>query len=795
MNTENREYGAESIKILEGLEAVRKRPAMYIGDISVKGLHHLVFEVVDNSIDEAMAGFCNNINVIIHIDNSITITDDGRGIPVDIHESGISAAEVVLTKLHAGGKFENNAYKVSGGLHGVGVSVVNALSTLFDVEIRRGGKVYAQSFHIGAPTKPLKEMGDATGAGTKITFKPDDSIFTETEFNFDYLSERLRELSYLNRGIRINLADERSDKEREFHYEGGIVSFIEYINRNKKPLFDPPVYISDEKNGVTLELALLYNEGFNEDMFTFANNIRTHEGGTHLSGFRSAMTRTINAYAQSSGMLKGDTTISGDDVKEGMSAVLSVKLPDPQFEGQTKTKLGNSEVQSLVTQVVNKELGIFLEENPKIARTIIAKAIMASQAREAAKKARDLTRRKGALENSTLPGKLSDCQEKDPALCEIFIVEGDSAGGSAKQGRDRKNQAILPLKGKILNIEKARIDKILANNEIRTLLTALGGGFGKDDYDVNKIRYHKIILMTDADVDGSHIRTLLLTFFFRHMEELIRKGYLYIAQPPLYKVSKGKKERYIKDDAELNSYFLEIGLSGQELNINNGGDTKIDDNILVNIINKMIDYRKLEEKLIQRGYPKIIVDILLERNVKEKEFFIDQANLDELLVKLRDTNHDAIIKADEEHGGFALEWRDKKTASVRSVNWDLIMSVEYQRLHAIQRQLENYDKPPFRLINEKGVEIILNNKEDLVTHILSTSKEGIYIQRYKGLGEMNAEQLWETTMNPESRTMLQVKIDDAVEADNIFTLLMGEQVEPRREFIQNHALEVKRLDI
>lgn len=787
-------YDAESIKILEGLEAVRKRPAMYIGDTGEKGLHHLVFEVVDNSIDEAMAGYCNNVEVTIHIDNSVTVVDDGRGIPVGMHpEAGKSAAEVVMTTLHAGGKFEKNAYKVSGGLHGVGISVVNALSSVFDLEIRRDGKVYTQSYRKGDPQAPLKEMGEATGAGTKITFKPDEDIFIETTYNFDYLSERLRELSYLNRGIRITITDERSDKKREFHYEGGIVSFIEYLNRNKNPLFSPPIYINAEKNSVSLELALMYNDGYKEDVFSFANNIHTKEGGTHLSGFRSALTRSVNAYASSKKLLKGDVTITGDDVREGLTAVITVKIPEPQFEGQTKTKLGNSEVQGLVTQAVNEELATYFEENPREAKIIVTKSITASQAREAAKRARDLTRRKGVLESSTLPGKLSDCQEKDPALCEIFIVEGDSAGGSAKQGRDRKYQAILPLRGKILNVEKARLDKMLNSEQIRILFTALGGGIGRDDFDVNKMRYHKIILMTDADVDGSHIRTLLLTLFHRHMEEVIKRGYLYIAQPPLYKVSKGKKERYINNDKELENHLLYVGLLGKKLIVEDG--TTIEGKTLVTVIQKMIEYAKLEEKLVSRGYPKSVIEKMLDEEIVDKEFFLDEENLKKLAEPLTDAEHETSTRADEEHGGYALEWYDKKAGQKRTINWDLVISVEYQRLHSIRRTLEAYDKPPFILNGDKKETISLKDKNSLLVHVAKASKEGVNIQRYKGLGEMNADQLWETTMDPEKRNLLQVRIDDAVEADNIFTLLMGEQVEPRREFIQTHALEVRHLDI
>ncbi len=766
---------------------------MYIGDSTLRGLHHLVYEIVDNSIDEALAGFCTKINVAIHIDNSITVSDNGRGIPVDIHpDTNTSAAEVVMTTLHAGGKFDKNTYKVSGGLHGVGVSVVNALSSKFYLEIRRNGKVYSQKYKRGIPEKPLEEIGEATGTGTKITFSPDEGIFPDIEFNFETLSERLRELSFLNKVVQIFIKDERSDKEHLFHYDGGIVSFVEYLNRNKNALLRPPVYISGEKNRISMELAMSYNDGYKEDVFSFANNIRTREGGTHLAGFRSALTRTINTYAVSNGLIKGDVGVTGEDVREGLTAVLTVKIPEPQFEGQTKTKLGNAEVQGLVAQLVNEQLGLFLEENPREARLIISKATMAAQAREAAKRARDLTRRKTALETSILPGKLSDCQEKDPALCELYLVEGDSAGGSAKQGRDRKFQAILPLKGKILNVEKARFEKMLSSDEIRTLITAMGSGIGKADFNIDKIRYHKIILMTDADVDGSHIRTLLLTLFYRHMEEVIQRGYLYIAQPPLYKVSKGKKEKYIKDDTELESYLLEIGLGGKSLTID-GGET-FNDKTLINIVSKMIEYNKLKKNLIRRGYPDEVVELMLDENIMDKEFFLSDERLRKLSEGFKGEKLETEIVEDTEHGGLAIEWFDKMSGVSRKINWDLILSAEYQILHAIRRQLEKFDKPPF-VLRWKDGNIKLADRNDLVSYVLSKSKEGISIQRYKGLGEMNASQLWETTMDPATRTLLQVKISDAVEADNIFTVLMGDQVEPRREFIQTHALDVRQLDV
>ena len=794
MEDNNKEsYQAESIKILEGLEAVRKRPAMYIGDNTIRGLSHLVFEIVDNSIDEALAGHCDQVEVVIHIDNSVTITDNGRGIPVDIHpDTGTSAAEVVLTKLHAGGKFDNSTYKVSGGLHGVGVSVVNALSATFYVEIRRNGKVYSQTYKKGAPQEPLKQIGEAKGTGTKITFKPDGEIFPDTEFNFEILSERLRELSYLNRGVRITITDERSDKAHDFYYEGGIVEFVEYLNRNKNPLFAPPIYITGEKDRAIMELAMVYNNGYKEDVFTFANNIRTREGGTHLSGFRAALTRTINAYAVGNNLIKKEAQITGDDVREGLTLVLSVKIPNPQFEGQTKTKLGNAEVQGMVAALVNESLTQYFEEHPREARLVVQKATMAAAAREAARRAKELTRRKGALEGGLLPGKLADCQEKDPALCELFIVEGDSAGGSAKQGRDRKFQAILPLKGKILNVEKARFEKMLTSDEIRTLITALGSGIGKDDFDISRLCYHRVILMTAADVDGSSIRTLLLTLFFRHMDEIIRRGFLYVAQPPLYRVSRGKSNRYIKDDAELDAWLLESGLKGRALTY--GGGRIEDETTLRNIIRKMIDFGKMLGNLARRGYPEEVVEAMLARNLMDKEFFVDRARLESLAAALGRESAGAQVMEDPEHGGFALEWNDRRSGLRRKINWDLVLSAEYQMAHAIRRQIEAYDLPPFTL-SGGGDDVTLPSRAALVDYALKAGKEGINVQRYKGLGEMNAEQLWETTMNPDSRALLQVRINDDVEADDIFTVLMGDQVEPRREFIQTHALEVRQLDV
>ena len=790
-------YEAESIKILEGLEAVRKRPSMYIGDTTLRGLSHLVFEVVDNSIDEALAGFCSDVEVLIHIDNSVTISDNGRGIPVDIHpETNTSAAEVVLTMLHAGGKFDNKTYKVSGGLHGVGVSVVNALSSSLYCEIRRGGKVYSQSFKRGIPVEPMKEMGVATESGTKIIFKADDQIFPDTEFNFEILSERLRELSYLNKGIRIHILDERNGKEHQFHYEGGISSFVEFLNRNKNRLIPHPVYIEGEKNKIIVELAMLYNDGYKEDVFSFANNIRTREGGTHLAGFRSALTRTLNNYATKNNLIKKDTAITGEDVREGLTMVLSVKLPEPQFEGQTKTKLGNAEVQGIVAQLVNEKLGRFLEENPKEARTIILKATLAAQAREAARRAKELTRMKSNMEGSLLPGKLVTCQEKDPAKCEIFIVEGQSAGGSAKQGRDSAIQAILPLKGKILNVEKARFDRMLSSDEIRALVMSIGTGIGKDEFDIGKLRYHKVILMTDADVDGSHIRALLLTLFFRHMEEVISHGYLYIAQPPLYSVKKGKQSKYIKDDKELEAYFLQVGLKDKSMSIigENGEKEILEEAALRNVVAKMIEYNSMIAALDKRGFREGLVERMLEENIMDKEFFLDKERLENFLGSFSKDDYDMSLVEDQQHGGMAIEWFSKEHGDKKKINWDMVLSPEYQMAHAIGRLLEMYDRPPFT-ITHKNETITLNTRKEVIDYVLSSAKEGVNIKRFKGLGEMDAEELWETTMNPASRTLQQVKVNDSVEADDIFTVLMGEQVDPRREFIQTHALEVRRLDV
>lgn len=853
------EYDSSSIKVLEGLKAVRKRPSMYIGNTSKSGLHHLVYEVVDNSIDEAMAGFCDTIEVTIHIDNSITVVDNGRGIPVDYHkDQKMPAAQVVMTTLHAGGKFDNESYKISGGLHGVGVSVVNALSIQLKMEIKREGKVFYQAYEKGVPVNPLKEVGNAQRTGTKIWFKPDDSIFELVEFSFDLLSQRLRELAFLNKGIKIKIFDERDDKSNNFHYAGGIESFILHLNEKKNPLHKKPIYLEKIKDNIQLELAIQYNDSYKENVFSFANNINTIEGGTHLSGFKSALTRTINSYIQSKGLLKsGDVNLSGEDIREGLTAVLSVKIPNPQFEGQTKTKLGNSEVKGIVEQAVNEKLSEFFEENPQVAKTITTKSINAAKAREAARKARELVRRKGALEISSLPGKLADCSEKDPAFSELYIVEGDSAGGSAKQGRDRKNQAILPLKGKILNVEKARYDKMLGSNEIRTLITALGTGIGPDDFNAEKARYHKIIIMTDADVDGSHIRTLLLTFFFRQMYDLIKRGYLYIAQPPLYRLKKGNYEEYLKNEDKLTEILVQFGVKNIKLKINGNGKNSSGKD-LEKIVKKLIEFKDYEKMLEKYSILKEFIDGMLKKDLDKKAFedlVVLTAQLRKILnhilsgegkktgypdwpiffniaedllektldsfskegftlkkisenfystsdqpetIKINDSLciDRCILQLDDDNNKFEIiiEGIKNNMKFEAKINRELITSVLYKNIQKIYKVIETFDKPPFELI-ENNVKTIINNKEELIETIIRNGKKGLVVQRYKGLGEMNPGQLWETTMDPEKRVLLQVKTDDAVAADEIFTVLMGDQVEPRREFIHKHSNQVRNLDI
>lgn len=797
-------YDASSIKILEGLEAVRKRPAMYIGSTAGPGLHHLVYEVVDNSIDEALAGFCDTVEVTIHIDNSITVEDNGRGIPVDLHPTEkVSAAEVVLTKLHAGGKFENSAYKVSGGLHGVGVSCVNALSEDLDLEIRRDGKVYHQRYKKGVPQAPLEKTGKTDKRGTKIWFKPDTKIFEVSEYNFDILSNRLRELSFLNKGVKIKITDERSGKSHDFQYEGGIISFVEFLTQRKTPLHPKPIYIHSEKESVIVEICLQWTDGYSEQIFSFANNINTHDGGTHVTGFKSALTRSLNAYMNKTNLLKDlkGENLEGEDIREGLTTVISVKLPSPQFEGQTKGKLGNSEMEGVVKSMVSERLNSYFEENPGVAKKIAGKIVDAARARLAARNARNLVRRKSALEVGSLPGKLADCQEKDPKFSELYIVEGDSAGGSAKQGRDRRNQAILPLKGKILNVEKARFDKMLTSDEIRTLITALGAGIGEQDFDIEKLRYHNIIIMTDADVDGAHIRTLLLTFFYRQMPSIIERGYLYIAQPPLYKIKKGKSEKYLKDDTILEDYLIELGTENLRLKVKaKDGAGKV----LEDLTKKLIRYSNILHHIRGKHDPRVVdafvqatnIEIETLKNTKQLDVQADKLSgfLSERYPEMKDFQLET--KEDEEHSAKKLVYKTTYNGVSRDtiIGTDLLNSPEIIELKNLDKSFKEWGEGPYSIIS-KDKEEQFKTLQEVKEYILSQGKEGLYIQRYKGLGEMNPSQLWETTMCAETRTLLQVRVDDAVEADQIFTILMGDQVEPRREFIEQNALTVKNLDI
>jgi DNA gyrase subunit B len=797
---EREEYGASSIKVLEGLEAVRLRPAMYIGSTGEMGLHHLVYEVVDNSVDEALAGYCTEISVTIHIDNSVTIVDNGRGIPVDIHEEGVSAAEVVMTKLHAGGKFDSSSYKVSGGLHGVGVSCVNALSEELHLEIWREGFTWEQDYRKGIPVAPLAKAGRAgRKTGTKITFRPDSGIMDVTECNYDTLAQRLRELAFLNRGLHIVLTDERVDpvKSHEFRYSGGIVEFVKHLNRGKSVLHERPITIEGERElpsgMLTMEIALQYNDGYAESLFSFANNINTVDGGSHLSGFRSALTRTINYYGQQGGLFKDQKeNLSGDDVREGLTAVISVKLPQPQFEGQTKGKL-NSDIGGHVVQMVNDKLGEFFDKNPAVMRKIVSKAIDASRAREAARKARDLTRRKGALDSSGLPGKLSDCQEKDPGRCELFLVEGESAGGTAKSGRDRRFQAILPLKGKILNVEKARYDKMLTHEEIRNMITAIGTGIGKDDFDVAKLRYHKIIIMTDADVDGSHIRTLLLTFFFRHMQDLLNRGHVFVAQPPLYRIKKGRSEKYIKDDREFTREILRRATDNLAVELSGGARLEGAElrTLLISLDEYQQIFRKVERRLRDARVVEIVSNPLLRIDTKSE--FLEPENLQPVFSALEAIKLGAEMQRDEEHSAWRVAYHDQTNAE-RHIDIELAAQPEYRRLRALARQTAKLNQPPFVVLKESSREK-LENWRDLLAHVKTEGTRDVNVQRYKGLGEMNAEQLWETTMNPERRTLLKIDLRDLVESDEIFSTLMGEDVESRRKFIEENALDVRNLDV
>jgi DNA gyrase subunit B len=792
--TATEEYGADNIKVLEGLSAVRKRPAMYIGSTSSAGLHHLVYEIVDNSIDEALAGHCDNVSVTINTDGSVTVVDNGRGIPTDIMPNeGKSAAEVVLTVLHAGGKFDNDSYKVSGGLHGVGVSVVNALSKWLELEIRRDGKVFRQSYRRGDPVAPLEKVGETKKRGTKITFMPDEEIFETTEISFDVLSQRLREMAFLNAGVRIKINDERvDDKSHEFYYEGGINSFVEYLNRSKTALHPKPIYFKGEKGGVETEVSMQYNDSYDEKIFSFANNINTHEGGTHLVGFKAALTRTMNSYAAANNLLKKEkVSISGDDLREGITCVISVKIPQPQFEGQTKTKLGNSEVKGYVETLMNEKLAQYLEENPQVAKRILEKSIEAARAREAARKARETVRRKGALDLGGLPGKLADCQEKNPELCELYLVEGDSAGGSAKQGRDRKFQAILPLKGKILNVEKARFDKMVASQEIRTLITALGTGIGKDDFDIAKLRYGRIIVMTDADVDGSHILTLLLTFFYRNMRELVERGHLYIAQPPLYKVKRGKKEQYLRNEAAMQNFLLEEGAEETILRLEKG-DRIYTGKQIIPLIRQFIDNRAIFDKVVKKGITAELLSIVVRSHVPAGLEELSQ--LEPYLEAMKTLSDGSEYQLEEDRIIFYI-------GNIRAIIDHQILGVlashEYELLVENHSRIVETMAGGRATVEQEGGKILLEtgNHEELLAFFLENAKKGLGIQRYKGLGEMNPEQLWETTMNPENRVLLQVKIEDVVESDEIFTILMGDQVEPRRDFIEKNALNVVNLDI
>ena len=842
----NGDYTADSIKVLGGMEAVRKRPAMYIGSTGELGLHHLVYEVVDNSVDEALAGYADKIEVTIHLDNSITVVDNGRGIPVDpmdIDGEKVPAAQVVMTKLHAGGKFDTSSYKVSGGLHGVGVSCVNALSHELDLEIWRDGFTWEQTYSKGEPTSKLKKAGASKKRGTKVHFVPDKEIFTATEYNYDTLAQRLRELAFLNKGLVITLTDERNTdsktgepKHAEYKYSGGIAEFIKHLNRGKQVLHDKPIYMEAEKDGVVMEIGLQYNDAYSESVFSFANNINTIDGGSHLSGFRTSLTRTINYAGQQMGLFKDvKENLTGDDVREGLVAVISVKLPQPQFEGQTKGKL-NSDIAGTVQAFVNEKLGAFFEQNTTVARKIINKAIDAARAREAARKARDLTRRKGALDSGGLPGKLADCSERQPERCELFLVEGESAGGTAKQGRDRRFQAILPLKGKILNVEKARYDKMLAHEEIRAMITALGTGIAKDDFDPAKLRYGKIILMTDADVDGSHIRTLLLTFFFRHMQDLIKRGNVFIAQPPLYSLKKGKSQQYIKDDREFVKVMVKRASEGLIVRYGEGA-AKLEGANLARFMTVLNEYLGFFDKVDKRLRDQQVTELLPKLDLaKHGDFEGDKKTpskkierLEKDVKKLQKERGFKSVEArfDEEHNLWEVAFTNSQGAE-HVINWELASTPEYRQLMSKFKQIEEFMEPPFvvetiakaskeKEVEETGDEESVETEKtpkvpskrkaavaevvekltarDLFEHVLAEGKKDFIVQRYKGLGEMTAPQLWETTMDPERRTLLSVKLEDIAECETIFTTLMGEDVEARRKFIEDNALDVKNLDI
>ena len=790
-----KKYTSEDIKVLKGLEAVRKRPGMYIGDTDdLAGLHHMVYEVVDNAVDEAMAGYATYVRVTLHADDSVTVEDNGRGIPVDEHKGegrGRSAAEVIMTELHAGGKFDHNSYKVSGGLHGVGVSVVNFLSEWLELEIHRDNAVWRQRFLQGVPQGPIKQVGTTQESGTKITFKPDAEIFSIHEMNFEMLSQRLRELSFLNSGVRVSILDERTEKTHDFLYDGGIVSFVEHLNRTKTPIHEP-IKIFEDRDDEQVEIALQWNEGYAENLYAFTNTIKNDDGGTHLSGFKSALTRTINRYASENNL---KMSLDGEDVREGLTAVISVRIREPRFSSQTKDKLVSAHVKTWVEQVVNERLSAYLEENPKEARRLIDKVVEAAHAREAARKARELTRRKGALDSHALPGKLADCQERDPEKSEIYLVEGDSAGGSAKQGRDRRFQAILPLKGKILNVEKARLDKMLSHEEIRLMIAALGTGIGADDFDIEKLRYQRIIIMTDADVDGSHIRTLILTFFFRYMKEVIERGYLYIAQPPLFKVTRGKTDHYLKDEKEL-SRFLQERISKKVVIRPQAGDEATGED-LIRLMRQMEAYLQKARTLEKRGAPRDAIELLLTESVTTEDDLADEEKLDALVASLQQAGFEDVRReADEQHGIGQVRFTDRRNGSARPIKFDLefIQQYELKQMDRAFRAIAAFGLPPYTV--EQGEETrTVTSIEELTNEIYERAKKGLSISRYKGLGEMNPEQLWETTMNPETRSLVQVRIEDAVDAEELFTVLMGDQVEPRRNFIESNALNVKNLDI
>jgi len=788
-------YGAQQITVLEGLEAVRKRPSMYIGNVSTEGLHHLVYEVVDNSIDEALAGYCTHIRVKLHVGGCVTVEDDGRGIPVDFHEKeGVPAVEVVMTRLHAGGKFDNAAYKVAGGLHGVGVSVVNALSEYLEVEIRRDAKVYHQRYERGIPAGPLEIIGETRRRGTRVTFKPDGVVFADTSLSFDILAQRMRELAFLNRGVRIDLSDERIPKDVSFHYEGGLVSFVEYMNKNKEPLHPEVIHIAGERQDIQVEVAIQYNRTYNEKIYTFANNINTREGGSHLAGFKAGLTRATKTYANQN-KIKDAEKFVGDDAREGLTAVISVKIPNPQFEGQTKTKLGNSEVKGLVENLVYERLSTYFEENPKTVKVVLDKILEAARAREAARRAKELTRRKGVLSDHSLPGKLADCQERDPSKSELYIVEGDSAGGSAKQGRDRRFQAILPLRGKILNVEKARFDKMLENQEIRTMISALGTGVGKEEYDPGRLRYHTIAIMTDADVDGAHIRTLLLTFFFRMMPELVERGHLYIAQPPLYRVARGKQEIFLKDELAMELYLVQRATDSQEVYLS-GHREPVSGEELERLLKTFSRYEDQLDRQSKKGVRKDLLERLIRIFAEDRFSAADPESLSRLKAELERAGYEvADIHVDEETGGYDLEIvqpvNGRETLFLR---YDFLRSPEFRSLLELYGEMEVLRQAPYRVRTAQG-DAEIPGPRALFRFLKEEAKRGLSIQRYKGLGEMNPEQLWDTTMNPEKRTMLQVKIEDEYKADELFTTLMGDRVEPRREFIQFNALDVRELDV